>query len=67
MAIKHDRSDSSGVVTTCTECPYWFSFQFEMPAAYRSAESHLIRVHDVDPHDAEAPRRLWDKRHAANT
>lgn len=66
MTINHDRSDSS-VLTTCTQCPYWFSFQLNMPAAYRSAATHLELVHDVEAVRALAPLRLYEKRHAADS
>jgi len=62
-----DRS-AGGILVTCTECPHWFAFRLadDQRGAYLASEGHLQRVHDVDPHDAAAPRRLWEKRHAAD-
>lgn len=61
--IKFDSSDSS-VIVTCTECPYWFSFRFDKPEAYRSAAAHRVLVHDVEPARAAEPGRLYAARRA---
>lgn len=42
--IKHDRSDVS-IVTTCTECPWWFAFNFDRDKADASGTNHKINVH----------------------
>jgi hypothetical protein len=63
--IKFDRSWDS-ILVTCTDCPYWHALQLDQVAAYRSAEGHQVRVHDVEPARAAEPRRLWEERHAAS-
>lgn len=59
--IKHDKSATS-IVTTCTECPWWFAFNFDLQGAHRSKEGHAINVHDVDPKTAKAARRKHQER-----
>lgn len=63
LPTRFDESSTS-VVITCVECPYWFAFRFTRWEAYRASESHLTRVHDVEPQAAAAPRRLFESRHA---
>lgn len=46
MTIRHDRSDVS-IVTTCSECPHWYSFSFDIGDADERAAQHRINVHDV--------------------
>lgn len=69
MTIKFDRSQVSGILVTCTECPYWFAFHFNPDAAYAAGEGHAERVHDVDPRTASQARRRRDSRlrHAAGS
>jgi hypothetical protein len=62
--INHDRSPVS-VVTTCTECPYWQSFSFDLEEASRRGANHLSVVHDVQPSRAAEPNRKRAARHAA--
>ncbi|MAT17181.1 MAG: hypothetical protein CMF56_01260 [Leifsonia sp.] len=45
MATKLDRSDASGVLVTCTDCPYWFAFAWTDADAHDSACAHEERVH----------------------
>jgi hypothetical protein len=45
MPTKFDRSKESGTLVTCTDCPYWFAFQWTEKAAQDSACSHEERVH----------------------
>lgn len=65
--IKLDTSTASGILITCTECPYWFSFRFDRIEAYRSGEDHAQRVHAVPAEVADNARRLYEKRHAASS
>lgn len=67
MAIKLDRSQASGILITCTECPYWYSFRFDPREAYRSGEDHDVRVHDVAPNLAATNRRIYESRHAVDS
>lgn len=69
MAIKLDRSEVSGILVTCTECPYWFAFHFEPLDAYTASEGHQARVHDVPPEVAARPRLEYQRRlrHAARS
>jgi hypothetical protein len=64
--IKFDKSWNS-ILVQCEECPYWFSLQLDMPAAYRSAGQHRVIAHDEEPRRANEPLRLWEKRHAADS
>lgn len=64
MAITFDRSWNS-ILVKCDECPYWFALRLDQREAYLAGEGHATRVHDIEPHAAAAPRRLWQKRHAA--
>lgn len=45
MATKLDRSEHSGVLITCTLCPYWFAFAWTVDEAHDSACNHEGRVH----------------------
>lgn len=67
--IHLDHSQSSGILITCTECPYWFSFRFEKDEARRSGEDHQQRVHGISQEVAAQARRAADyrMRHAANS
>ena len=65
--IKQDRSPVS-VVTTCTDCPHWQSFSFDLDEARRRGANHLILVHDIEPARAlEATKKAATRRerHAA--
>lgn len=44
--IKHDISDRS-VVTTCTKCPYWASFSFDVEEAEKREVNHNMLVHEM--------------------
>ena len=59
--IKQDRSPVS-VVTTCTDCPPWQAFSFDLDEARRRAANHLILVHDVEPSNANGATRLAETR-----
>jgi hypothetical protein len=60
--IKHDISPVS-VVTTCTECPHWQAFSFDLEEADRRRANHLIAVHGVEPARAlEASRKRATRR-----
>ena len=59
--IKQDRSPVS-VVTTCTDCPHWQAFSFDLDEARRRAANHLILVHDVEPSTANGATRLAETR-----
>lgn len=63
--IRHDRSAVS-IVTTCTECPYWFAFNFDRDLAEESAIRHKINGHDVPEGRARdtARKRAARSRHA---
>jgi hypothetical protein len=67
--IRLDPSQASGILVTCTECDYWFSFRFDRIEAYRSGEDHAQRVHDVPAEVADNARRTYESRlrHAANS
>jgi hypothetical protein len=45
MSTKLDRSDASGILVTCSDCPYWFAMHWTEKAAHDSACSHEERVH----------------------
>ena len=45
MTTKLDRSEASGVLVTCSDCPWWFSFKSTVEAAHDSACDHEERVH----------------------
>ena len=62
MTIKLDESPVSGILITCTECPYWYAFRFDRVEAYKSGEGHAERVHDVPPKDAQRARREYERR-----
>ena len=64
--IKHDRSDVS-IVTTCTDCPWWFAFNFDTDLADEAAIRHKINVHDQPEAKARnaARERARRARHAA--
>lgn len=65
--IKHDISDRS-VVTTCTQCPYWASFSFDIDEAERREINHNMSVHGMDSRAAKAAakKRHQRARHAAS-
>ena len=65
MTIRHDRSAVS-IVTTCTECPYWFAFNFDPAFADESAVRHKINAHDMPEAKARNAQRerARRKRHA---
>lgn len=66
--IRHDRSATS-IVTTCTDCPFWYAFNFDDDLADEAAIRHRINVHQVPEAKArEAARaRARRARHAAAT
>lgn len=45
MATKLDHSDASGVLVTCSDCPFWFAFAWTVAAGHDTAVSHQERVH----------------------
>jgi hypothetical protein len=55
MATRLDRSKETGILITCTDCDYWFSYQWDTEAAYRSAANHDSLVH---PGEKSARDRL---------
>ena len=59
--IKQDRSPVS-VVTTCTDCPHWQAFSFDLDEARRRAANHMILVHDFEPSTANDATRLAETR-----
>lgn len=66
--IQQDRSPVS-VVTSCTDCPHWRAFSFDLEEARRRAANHLIIVHDIEParaHEAIRKAATRRERHAAN-
>lgn len=66
MTIKHDVSDRS-VVTTCTLCPYWASFSFDIVEAERREVNHNIVTHGMTASrasDASRQRSARRARHA---
>ena len=65
MTIRHDRSAVS-IVTTCSECPHWFAFNFVRSLADESAILHKINVHDMPEAKARntARKRASRARHA---
>lgn len=67
--IKLDSSAASGILVTCTECDYWFSFRFDRIQAYRSGEDHAQRVHGMLQEDAAKARLEYERRtrHAASS
>ena len=66
MTIKHDISDRS-VVTTCTRCPFWASFSFDLDEAERREVNHNLQVHEMKAKAASAAvkKRHQRARHAA--
>jgi hypothetical protein len=62
--INYDPSGDSGILITCPDCPYWYSFRENRIDAYRSGEAHQVRVHDVEPERAARARVLYERRHA---
>ncbi len=59
MALKFDRSAETGILITCTLCPYWFSYRFDQCEAYDSAIAHAARAHDEE----QEIRRLQDAKY----
>lgn len=45
MGTKLDRSQASGVLITCTDCPFWFAFAWTVAKGHDSAADHEERVH----------------------
>ena len=66
MTTKLDRSQASGVLVTCTDCPYWFAFQWTDAAAHDSACDHEERVHPGrnEASTRRAKHRDYAARHA---
>jgi len=56
MTIRHDRSAVS-IVTTCSQCPHWFAFNFDPDLAEESAVRHRINVHDMPEAKARNAQR----------
>jgi hypothetical protein len=61
MTIRHDRSAVS-IVTTCSDCPHWFAFSFDIADADERAALHRINVHDVPESRARRQSRERDSR-----
>lgn len=68
MTIRHDRSAVS-IVTTCSRCPHWYAFSFDIADADERAAQHKINVHDVPESRARklARDRADRARHAVTT
>ncbi|UOE43739.1 hypothetical protein [Agromyces larvae] len=66
MTVRHDKSTTS-IVTTCTECPYWYAFNFEAELAEAAAIRHKMTVHDMPEAKARKAERERARRmrHAA--
>lgn len=64
--IQQDRTPVS-VVTTCTECPHWQAFSFDLDEARTRAANHLIVVHEVEPARAHEPVRKAATRRERHT
>lgn len=63
--IKHDISDRS-VVTTCTHCPFWASFSFDIDEAERREINHNMVIHDMNRSRAsDAVRQRRNRRERA--
>lgn len=45
MTTMLDRSQASGVLVTCTDCPYWWAFAWTVEKAHDSACAHEENVH----------------------
>lgn len=45
MTTKLDRSKESGVLVTCSECPYWFAYKWTDADAHDAACRHEELVH----------------------
>lgn len=63
MATKFDRSQASGVLVTCTDCPYWFALKWTEQDAHDSACDHEERVHPGRK-QASTRRSMYQSRHA---
>lgn len=61
--IKHDVSDRS-VVTTCTRCPHWSAFSFDVDEAERREVNHNMVVHEMNRSRASDAIRQRKVRHA---
>lgn len=59
--IKHDISDRS-VVTTCTRCPFWASFSFDLEEAERREINHNMLVHEMSRSRASDAVRMRARR-----
>lgn len=44
--IRHDRSATS-VVSSCSACPFWYAFNWDLERARHSGARHLELTHDV--------------------
>ena len=64
--IRHDRSNVS-IVTTCTDCPWWYAFSFELERAEDSAIWHRINVHGLPEGKAMNTRRERERRKKQRT
>lgn len=58
MTVRHDPS-STGIVTTCSDCPHWASFSFGQDEADRRATAHKVNVHGIP--EARAARAAADR------
>lgn len=71
MSIKREVTRDGQTVryvhSFCTECPYWYGFEWTLEKAYEQGERHLINVHGTDPRTAGAARRKQEARHAVQT
>lgn len=45
MTTKLDRSEASGVLVTCTDCPYWYAYRWTVAEAHDAACRHEELVH----------------------
>jgi hypothetical protein len=62
MTVKLDESPASGILITCSECPYWYAFRFDKLEAYTASEGHQVNVHDMPAKPAGEARRKYLKR-----
>jgi hypothetical protein len=66
MTTTLDRSAESGVLVTCTACPYWYAFAWTVSEAHDSACRHEELVHPGlnQASDRRAAFHRYSGRHA---
>lgn len=62
MATKLDVSEASGVLVTCSDCPWWFAFAWTIVKGHDVAVDHQDRVHP-GTRQAEFTRASFQRRH----